>query len=444
MEQDSPFAEMEAMKQIMLLLAPASGHIHFHVAESCALAAGDLVATLDLDDPDSISKGRPFTGGWPELSPPQVSSLCSLLCSLSLSVTSCCCATVSSHTTIKSCGCATVCKVARVAQVVSEGLHHMYADALHSADMVLAGFSSDVDGVLCELLDVLHTPELPFAVWEEQWGSLKGLIPAAVSDRMAGIIGRARAAPEASGSFCSFPAAELRAAMLDCVRSAPIPEQRILESATATPLAVVARMHGGADALARSVARNVFAAFLDTEQPFAQCRSGDGEAEVIDALRREHAGQPQRVLDVLLSHRALPAKAQLVQGLLGAVVAPCPQAFRQELAQLAALPATGAMAAVVQRAQHLLEASLLKQLSAEISSALVPHGRESGGTGGDGTSASLSVGGVESGVVSRSTSIASAASGGTRALKLAVSKVAEELQSQACLEDKCGLSRFLP
>lgn len=42
---------MQVMKMMMALLAPADGIIHFRLSEGSALAAGDLVANLDLDDP---------------------------------------------------------------------------------------------------------------------------------------------------------------------------------------------------------------------------------------------------------------------------------------------------------------------------------------------------------------------------------------------------------
>jgi hypothetical protein len=418
LEQDKPFAEMEAMKQIMLLIAPASGFIHFHVLESCTLSTGDLVATLDLDAPESISKGSPFTGGWPELSQPQV---------------------------------------------VSDGMHHVYADALHAAEMVLAGFSSDVEGVLHDLLDVLRDGELPFAVWEEQWGSLRALIPSDVSSRMAAIIHAARVPFNMGGGATDaivpdFPAAELRQELLECVRAAPVSEQRRVESASAHALNLVSQLEGGAGALSRSVARNILERFLESERPFAVCHGDGWDTDAIDALRRDHSGNLQLVLDVLLSHQALPSKALLVLGVLNSVVARQPQLFRQELSQLAALPAFKPLALVVQRAQQLLETSLLTQLSAEISAALVPQPSSGSGSSGTGTwtdAGTSSPGGqtsvcekwstpaTRSEISSRSGWLASSAAGGHRALKLAVSKVAEELQRQTCLEDKCDTSARL-
>lgn len=50
-KQDQPYAEVEVMKMIMPLLAPAPGKVHFNVQEGGLLNAGDLIATLELDDP---------------------------------------------------------------------------------------------------------------------------------------------------------------------------------------------------------------------------------------------------------------------------------------------------------------------------------------------------------------------------------------------------------
>ena len=35
---------------------------------------GDLIATLDLDDPEAVTRAEPYAGGFPDLGPPQVYS----------------------------------------------------------------------------------------------------------------------------------------------------------------------------------------------------------------------------------------------------------------------------------------------------------------------------------------------------------------------------------
>lgn len=62
------------MKMIMPLLAPASGKIRFVLPEGSVMNSGDLIATMELDDPEAITKATPYTGSFPELGPPIVHS----------------------------------------------------------------------------------------------------------------------------------------------------------------------------------------------------------------------------------------------------------------------------------------------------------------------------------------------------------------------------------
>lgn len=69
-----PYAEVEVMKMIMPQLCPAAGAIHFSVNEGAALAAGELIARMELDDPSKVKRAEKFTGTLPPLGPPQVYS----------------------------------------------------------------------------------------------------------------------------------------------------------------------------------------------------------------------------------------------------------------------------------------------------------------------------------------------------------------------------------
>lgn len=59
------FAEIEVMKMIQTLASPAAGVISFQVNEGSALAAGALIATLELDDPTKVKRAETFTGEGP-------------------------------------------------------------------------------------------------------------------------------------------------------------------------------------------------------------------------------------------------------------------------------------------------------------------------------------------------------------------------------------------
>lgn len=75
------FAEIEVMKMIQTLASPAAGVISFQVNEGSALAAGALIATLELDDPTKVKRAETFTGEAPHLSP---DTACVLMCKASL------------------------------------------------------------------------------------------------------------------------------------------------------------------------------------------------------------------------------------------------------------------------------------------------------------------------------------------------------------------------
>ena len=387
MEQDQPYAEMEAMKQIMLLAAPAAGRVRLHAAEAAPLAAGDLVATLELDAPAAVAQRQPFAGAWPELSQPRVES---------------------------------------------DSLHQAFTEATHAAEMLLAGYARSPARVLDDLLDVLRNEELPYAVWDDQWAAIARTVPEALSAQLRGAVARARAGAAA------FPGREVAAAIRAALDAAPITDQRAIEAATAHALELAQQMDGGQGGYARCLVRRLLQHFLESEAPFRHVHDASSEADAVEALRKAHPSSMQHVLDSLMSHRALPAKARFVAALLSAVVALHPDAFQHELKALAAMPATAPLLALVQRAQQLLEASLLGRLSREIAAALVPpRGGHSRGASVDTTS------GSEMGVASCDAEDTAAQRPATQPghadLKRTVSQLAEDLSDRVTLEDKCDL-----
>ena len=62
------------MKMVMTLLAPAAGMVNFQQLEGALLVAGNLIAILDLDNPEAVQAVEPYTGSFPEMGPPLVHS----------------------------------------------------------------------------------------------------------------------------------------------------------------------------------------------------------------------------------------------------------------------------------------------------------------------------------------------------------------------------------
>lgn len=48
--------DLQVMKMVMTLLAPASGKVHYQQLEGAALSSGDLIARLDLDNPEAAQQ----------------------------------------------------------------------------------------------------------------------------------------------------------------------------------------------------------------------------------------------------------------------------------------------------------------------------------------------------------------------------------------------------
>lgn len=66
---------LQVMKMVMTLLAPAAGKVHFRMLEGSLLAPGDLIARLELENPEAAQQVTPYTGNFPELGLPLVQSL---------------------------------------------------------------------------------------------------------------------------------------------------------------------------------------------------------------------------------------------------------------------------------------------------------------------------------------------------------------------------------
>jgi len=63
-EKGKPYAEVEAMKMVMPLLASESGRVKHAVSAGSIIDAGDLLASLELRDPGKAKKIAPFAGSF--------------------------------------------------------------------------------------------------------------------------------------------------------------------------------------------------------------------------------------------------------------------------------------------------------------------------------------------------------------------------------------------
>lgn len=400
-----PFAEIEVMKMLMPLNSPAAGTVNFKVQEGSAMAAGDLIAQLDLDDPTAVERATPYAGGFPELGPPLVHS---------------------------------------------QGVDHRFTQAETAAKMIMAGYDHPVDAVVADLLACLDDPALALLQWTNVFSVVQTRLPvelanelerlaaaheqdlmcavgsgsddggsvdvnavmnaaiaanaAAAAGGSTGNLARAASSNGGGGSSLEFPARALLAAIKTAIDAAPTPADGAAIAAQAEPLVKVARAHqNGKEAYARAVATELFEDFLAVEERFspsaaaaaaakaagggvdvavssaggdaapapAAAAAADGggaaapapakdgptaaaggdkaaggppltEQEVIDSLRRVHAKNLGAVVDIVVSHMGLPLKIRLASQLMAALVLPAPERYRPILRRFAALGTGGA------------------------------------------------------------------------------------------------------
>lgn len=161
---DVPYAEVEVMKMCMPLMSPAAGVITFKLSEGSAMLGGDLIASLELDDPSAVRKALPFEDGFPQMGLP----------------------------------------TARAAKV-----HQRCADALSAAWNILAGYEHDIDEVVKTVLTCLDDPQLPLLQWQECMAVLATRLPKELKAQLDAEFREYETSFQQNGSGPDFPAKAL-------------------------------------------------------------------------------------------------------------------------------------------------------------------------------------------------------------------------------------------
>ena len=69
-DKGTPFAEVEVMKMLFPLHASEAGHITLAKVPGALINAGEVLARLQLDDPNIVAKAAPFQGELGDFEPP--------------------------------------------------------------------------------------------------------------------------------------------------------------------------------------------------------------------------------------------------------------------------------------------------------------------------------------------------------------------------------------
>lgn len=302
---DEAYAEVEVMKMCMPLLAPAAGTLRFRMAEGAAMAAGDLIARLDLDDPSAVRKAAPFDGSLPPLGPPAA---------------------------------------------LGGKVHQRCARAIAAARHILAGYSHTIEQVVHELLETLRDPMLPWLQWADVNAVLATRLPKDLRSRLEAVTS---ALPLGS----PFPADEVLLILESSLEELPERESSAQARVLAPMVELVASYTGGLEGHARGVVKELFEEYAAVEELFSQ----KAQADAIEVLRQQHKKDLSRVVDIVLSHQGVKQKNALVIRLLDLIVVPFPQPFREVLLRFSALQHSD-HAEVALKAGHLQEETNLTEL----------------------------------------------------------------------------------
>ena len=332
---DEQYAEIEVMKMIMPLVSSAAGVISLEIAEGQQVAPGQLIARIKLDDESSIKIAELFKGKFPSMGPPVM---------------------------------------------IGNSTDQKYNDALQSLLLVLAGYEHSVEENISKLLSAIDDPELALRQWQQAISAICNRMPPQLVKKLNGIMKAYEksltdgVASDPASTFSArssprslpFPSDAVLNTIDDFIESAAQSEQMQLQI-TLEPIISVAYIHqGGREAHASRIVRQLLDKFLLVEEVF----NTDAQlSDIIEELRHKHKGAPQEVLDIVVSHQALPTKCKLLFGLLSAAIMPNPQKYRTYLRRLVAIESKGAQE-VALRAKHLLEHSMLADLRAAVARSL--------------------------------------------------------------------------
>lgn len=325
---DRAYAELEVMKMLMPLLAPVAGTVHFALPEGAVLSCGDLIARLELDDPESVLRAVPSQETFPDsMGPPQVAT---------------------------------------------ERVNDRFSRALEAAEDILSGFERDVDQTVSELLLCLDDNDLASLRWSEQYFIAQNHLPNETKDRLESIMSSYDNStfdivPEVTCS--EFPSKELLHCMESFLEDQMEEDQAILEAKLHPLMELVKEHEGGKEGFARKIAKELIERYLTIEELFQPKGDLSTEQDVIYNLRQEYNEDLQAVLELVRSHQGLERKAEFVKQLLLHLVLPSPSEYRPILRRLTSL-ASPTTRQILTRAQYLLEHSLLADLRSVVARSL--------------------------------------------------------------------------
>nr|POE78090.1 acetyl-coa carboxylase [Quercus suber] len=267
-EKGQSFAEIEVMKMYMSLTAAADGRISIKKQPGSILEAGDLVATLQLDDKGIIKPTKPFLGRLPIFGSPQV-----------------------------------------IGATPSDRFTHLHGKLCNIMD----GFDNkdNIETLLNEMIAILRSPELAYSDWNENFATLRARCPRKLNQSLATVIADAQ---ECGGAL---PAQRLLHTIEEFVNRHVLQHERDSLRATLVPLeTVLFRYQTGSQQHERAIIIGLLKQYYSVESVFSQEYTCD--ENIILKLLEASRDDIDSLVRLVLSHAGCRTKNNLAIAILEA------------------------------------------------------------------------------------------------------------------------------
>ncbi|KAJ2394019.1 acetyl-coenzyme-A carboxylase, partial [Coemansia sp. RSA 2603] len=261
------YAEIEVMKMYMQLTTSEDGVVQFVKQPGAALAAGEVIGVLTLDDPSLVKHAKPFEGQLAAYGPPQA---------------------------------------------YGSKTHQLLRRALSLLTNALDGYDTPVPvtQLLQQITELLQKPELPFLEIGEVLSALNSRLPQRLSAALNTELTRAQQ------QGLVFPARELLATV-DSFLGALSPAETVTLTLTVDPIRqVLLGYQEGLAAHERMVFIGLLQRYIDAESVFS---SAANEEEGFFALRDQHRDQPEAIVEKMISHAGVGTKNKIVLAMLDVI-----------------------------------------------------------------------------------------------------------------------------
>jgi acetyl-CoA carboxylase/biotin carboxylase 1 len=279
-KKGEPYAEIEVMKMFMPLKVEEAGIVEWKANEGAALAPGDLLASLELENPENVAMVSVFDGnlqikGWGTASRP----------------------------------------------ANAQRPHLVLRAALEEMNGAMSGYAlsqGEVDNALEDLAAAVTDPALPMLEVDEQLSVLSGRIPAKLFDAITKLIQNFQ-----RGASTKFPADQVLALLDDHAASLSDASAKSGFSTLTGQLEKAAFPYTRSKADGVPGAEKVLQSFIDILRRWIAVErwfcDGPSYADSVESIRKVHKEDAATILSICRAHEQLETTSYIIKRIMDAI-----------------------------------------------------------------------------------------------------------------------------